>query len=236
MVYAMHQIQVASIVRHGRSEWMHDYLTQIAEHELLLASATTETGIGGDVRSSSCAVERDGDRFRLEKDAPVISYGASRRRGARTARRTPDSPPNDQVLVVVPSRRRRSRCDRAGTRSGFRGTCSNGFLLRADGHVDQILADAYGEISSSTMLPTSHVVWASVWLGIAGNAVDIARSLRSRRGAAQARYDAAGRGTARRADRSLRGVPVTRASARVGVRACARTTQTSSRAWASPFA
>jgi acyl-CoA dehydrogenase len=175
MVYAMHQIQVASIVRHSRSEWMDEYLTQIADQELLLASATTETGIGGDVRSSSCAIERDGERFRLEKDAPVISYGASADAVLVTARRTPDSPPNDQVLVVVPitpsTLVERSSWDTLG----FRGTCSNGFLLHAEGHLDQILADPYGEISSSTMLPTSHLVWASVWLGIAGSAVDNAR-------------------------------------------------------------
>jgi acyl-CoA dehydrogenase len=175
MVYAMHQIQVASIVRHCRSEWMDNYLAQIAEHELLLASATTETGIGGDVRSSSCSVERDGERFRLEKDAPVISYGASADAVLVTARRTPDSPPNDQVLVVVPitpsTLEERSSWDTLG----FRGTCSNGFLLHAEGHLDQVLADPYGEISSSTMLPTSHIVWASVWLGIAGSAVDNAR-------------------------------------------------------------
>jgi acyl-CoA dehydrogenase len=176
MVYAMHQIQVASIVRHGRSKWKREYLAYIAEHELLLASATTETGIGGDVRSSSCAVERDGDRFRLEKDAPVISYGASADAVLVTARRTPDSPPNDQVLVLVPATAATLEMRSSWDTLGFRGTCSNGFFLRAEGQLDQILTDSFGEISSSTMLPTSHVVWAAVWLGIAGNAVDTARS------------------------------------------------------------
>jgi acyl-CoA dehydrogenase len=175
MVYAMHQIQVASIVRHGRSEWMREYLAYLAEYEQLLASATTETGIGGDVRSSSCAVERDGDRFRLEKDAPVISYGASADAVLATARRTPDSPPNDQVLVIVPATPKTLEMRSTWDTLGFRGTCSNGFFLHAEGHVAQILTDSYGEISSSTMLPTSHVVWAAVWLGIAGNAVDTAR-------------------------------------------------------------
>jgi hypothetical protein len=98
---------------------MDEYLTQIVEQELLLASATTETGIGGDVRSSSCAIERDGERFRLEKDAPVISYGASADAVLVTARRTPDSPPNDQVLVVVPITPSTSLSDPAGTRSDF---------------------------------------------------------------------------------------------------------------------
>jgi acyl-CoA dehydrogenase len=175
MVYAMHQIQVASIVRHGRSEWMRGYLAHVAQHELLLASATTETGIGGDVRSSSCAVERDGDRYRLEKDAPVISYGASADAVLATARRTPDSPPNDQVLVVIPVTPSTLEVRSSWDTLGFRGTCSNGFLLRAEGPADQILTDSFGEISASTMLPTSHVVWAAVWLGLAGNAVDVAR-------------------------------------------------------------
>ena len=175
MVYAMHQIQVASIVRHGRSDWMREYLASVAEHEQLLASATTETGIGGDVRSSSCAVERDGDRFRLEKDAPVISYGASADAVLVTARRTPDSPPNDQVLVVVPTTANTLEQRSSWDTLGFRGTCSNGFFLHAEGHIDQILTDPYGEISSSTMLPTSHIVWAAVWLGIAGDAINKAR-------------------------------------------------------------
>ncbi len=176
MVYAMHQIQVASLVRHGRSAWAREYLRELTDRELLLASATTETGIGGDVRSSSCAVEVEGDRFRLEKDTPVISYGAYSDAVLVTARRTPDSPPNDQVLVVVPRTAAVLELRSGWDTLGFRGTCSNGFFLRAEGHTDQILSDPYVDISSQTMLPTSHLVWASVWLGIAGSAVDAARS------------------------------------------------------------
>ena len=76
MIFAMHQIQVASIVRHGRSTFFRDYLAEVADRQLLLASATTEMGVGGDVRTSVCTVERVGaDEIRLEKMAPVISYG-----------------------------------------------------------------------------------------------------------------------------------------------------------------
>ena len=102
----------------------------------------------------------------------MISYGAYADAVLATARRAPDSPPNDQVLVVVPWTPSMLEVRSGWDTLGFRGTCSNGFLLRADGHVDQILSDPYGEISSQTMLPTSHIVWASVWLGIAGSAVD----------------------------------------------------------------
>ena len=39
-----------------------DYLSELAERQLLLASATTELGVGGDVRTSVCTVERDDAR------------------------------------------------------------------------------------------------------------------------------------------------------------------------------
>jgi acyl-CoA dehydrogenase len=175
MVYAMHHIQVASLARHGRTAWAQDYLRQVAAGELLLASATTEKGIGGDVRSSSCAVERTGDRFHLVKDAPVISYGRWADAILATARRAPDSPPNDQVLVVVPTEGASLERQTQWNALGFRGTCSDGFLLTADGGVDQILSDPYDTISAATMLPTSHLLWASVWLGLATSAVDTAR-------------------------------------------------------------
>jgi acyl-CoA dehydrogenase len=176
MVYAMHQIQVASLVRHGQNEWSRDYLTRAAADQLLLASATTEKGIGGDVRTSSCAVEWSGDRFALVKEAPVISYGRYADAVLVTARRTPDSPPNDQVLVVVPVEPGTLEQRTKWNALGFRGTCSDGFLLSATGNVSQILSDPYDLVSAHTMLPTSHVLWASVWLGLATSAVDTART------------------------------------------------------------
>ena len=76
MILAMHHIQVACLVRHGRSDKLRDYARRVAAEQLLLASATTEIGIGGNTRNSSCWVERDGEgRFTLRKQAPVISYG-----------------------------------------------------------------------------------------------------------------------------------------------------------------
>src|SRR5450755_4196280 len=175
MIFAMHQIQIASLVRHGRSSTLQDLITESAESQLLFGSATTEAGIGGDVRSSSCAVETTGNSFALTKNAPVISYGAHSDVILATARRTPDSPANEQVLVA---------CRRPGLRLdptsqwdtlGFRGTCSPGFLLEASGPLGLILDDAYGDISAHTMLPVSHILWSSAWLGLASSAVVTAR-------------------------------------------------------------
>ena len=117
MVYAMHQIQVACIVRHARgSSYFERYLRELVDHELLIASATSEVNIGGDVRSSICAVEREGGEFHLRKQAPVISYGEQADDILVTARRHPDSPPSDQVMCSRARSEARSSVPRAGTR------------------------------------------------------------------------------------------------------------------------
>jgi acyl-CoA dehydrogenase len=56
MVYAMHTIQVACIVRHGSAApFFRRYMAEaLVEKQELLASATTELGVGGDVRTSLC--------------------------------------------------------------------------------------------------------------------------------------------------------------------------------------
>jgi acyl-CoA dehydrogenase len=177
MVYAMHQIQVACMVRHGKSPFFRQYLTDLAGHEWLMASATTEIGVGGDVRTSICAVERAGGRFKLEKQAPVISYGLHSDAILVTARRAPDAAGSDQVIVLAPRANGTTLEQTSGWDTlGMRGTCSLGFTLRTEGAEDQILPQPYAEISAQTMLPFSHIVWTSLWLGIATDAVNRART------------------------------------------------------------
>lgn len=179
MVYAMHQIQVACLVHHGlESPWQRAFLAELAQKQLLLASATSEAGIGGNVRTSSCAVRRDpdGKRFTLEKNATVVSYGEASDAILITARAGPDSPPGDQVLVVAKksdlSLEKTSEWDTLG----MRGTCSNGYLVKAKADADAILPLPYADISARTMLPFAHLTWSSLWVGIATDAVNRARA------------------------------------------------------------
>ena len=177
MIFAMHQIQVACIVRHAReSRFFQGYLAELADTQALIASATSEIGVGGDVRSSVCTIERDEGSFFLSKRAPVISYGEYADAILATARRAPDAPPSDQVLVLL----KRDEFTLVRTSGwdtlGFRGTCSPGFTLSATAKDDHILPETYATISSETMLPVSHIVWSSLWLGIATAAVGRARS------------------------------------------------------------
>jgi acyl-CoA dehydrogenase len=52
----------------------------------------------------------------------------------------------------------------------MRGTCSEGYALVASGSADQIIPDAYEVIHAQTMVPTAHLLWGSVWAGIAADA------------------------------------------------------------------
>jgi acyl-CoA dehydrogenase len=177
MVFAMHQIQVACVVRHSTgSAYFEGYIRELVEKQLILASATSEVNVGGDVRTSICAVEREGDGFSLRKQAPVISYGAQADDILVTSRRTPDSPASDQVMVLARKATTTLTQTAGWDAMGFRGTCSQGYVLESRGSADQILPQGYDEMSSRTMLPVSHILWSSLWLGMATDAVNRARA------------------------------------------------------------
>ncbi len=176
MIYAMHQIQVACLVNHGDNGWHRDLMARLAADQLLLGSATTEKETGGDIRNSVCAVQADGDRFTLAKNASVISYGDQSDVILVTARRNPDAPSSDQVLVVVTKDDYRLEKTSLWDAMGMRGTCSDGYRLEAAGVIDQILPLPYADLSAQTMLPVTHILWSSTWLGIAADAVSRARA------------------------------------------------------------
>lgn len=176
MVYAMHQIQVASIVHHGsESAFFQNYMRRIVDEQLLLASSTTEIGTGGDLTKSVCAVESDGETFSLVKKGPVISYAESADAILVTARRAPDAEPNDQVLVVVEAASTELEEIAGWDTLGFRGTCSLGFVLKASGSADQIIPAPFTEVLDQSQHPFAHLTWGSLWLGMATDSVGIAR-------------------------------------------------------------
>jgi acyl-CoA dehydrogenase len=176
MVYAMHQIQIACMARHYKdSAFFKKYLTECAEKELLIASATTELGPSGNTRMSSCAPEITGDQFALEKNAPVISYGIEADAVLVTSRRAPDAPNSDQIATLVPKGGYTLEKTMEWDTLGMRGTCSHGFLFKAKGNIEQILPTPFADISAQTMLPTAHVTWTALWSGIAVDAMNRAR-------------------------------------------------------------
>jgi acyl-CoA dehydrogenase len=184
MIFAMHQIMVAILVRHAReSEWHDRLLRRLCADQLLLGSSTTEGQGGGNLRASACAVEQNGGEMALTKAATVISYGAQSDAILTTARRSPDAAANDQVLVALDKEDYQLERIVEWNALGMRGTCSDGFMLRGRGKIGQVLPEAYEKIHTHTMMPVAHLTWSGVWSGAAAGAVDRAR--RFARGAAR---------------------------------------------------
>ncbi len=113
MVFAMHQIQVACIVRHlDDSTWFAGYLRDLVKDQRLIASATSEVGSGGDMsRSIAAATPGDDGLVHFEKQAPTVSYGAHADDLFTTLRRSPDAEPGDQVVVLTSARAGHPRAD-----------------------------------------------------------------------------------------------------------------------------
>jgi acyl-CoA dehydrogenase len=177
MIFAMHQIQVACMARHGLGvRFFREYLQEIAARQLLVASGTSEVGVGGDMRSSLAAIERAGGRFRLTKSCSVMSYGEHADAVLITARQDPGASSGDQALALV--RKGDYQLEKCGVWDtlGMRGTCSPPFKVVAEAAEEQILPQPFAEIASQTMVPYSHLVWSACWLGLASDAVATARS------------------------------------------------------------
>jgi acyl-CoA dehydrogenase len=177
LIYAMHQIKMACMVRHFKGHpALERILRRISAEQLLMASSTTEGQAGGNVRSSEAAVEYDGEHITLERKATVISYAVEADGIVTTARRAADAAGNDQVLLVLLKSDYTLERLQVWDTLGMRGTHSEGFTLRARAASGQIMPEPYERIHAQTMVPFAHLLWGSVWAGIAAAATAKAQS------------------------------------------------------------
>jgi acyl-CoA dehydrogenase len=177
MIFAMHQIMVAILVRHAiGSSWHKQLLRRLSAEQMLLASSTTDGQGGGDLRKSSCAIEQNGSLVTLCKSATVISYGVQGDAVLTTARRSADAAPSDQVLAAFLKKDYELEPLMDWDALGMRGTSSAGFTLNARGKAEQVLPEPYQKIQAHTMMPVAHLTWGAVWAGLAADAVERARA------------------------------------------------------------
>ena len=177
LIYAMHQIKMACIVRHTKGNAaLERILGRIAAEQLLMASSTTEGQGGGNVRSSEAAIVHDAGQVTLERTATVISYAVDADGVVTTARRAADAAASDQVLLVLLRSDYTLERLQVWDTLGMRGTNSEGFTLRARAAAEQIIPEPYDRIHAQTMVPFAHLLWGSVWAGIAAAAAGKAQA------------------------------------------------------------
>jgi acyl-CoA dehydrogenase len=178
MVFAMHQIQVATIVRHlDDAPWFDGYLRDLVGEQRLIASVTSEVGTGGDMGRSIASVEPAGDGLvRFEKQAPTVSYGAYADDLLTTLRRAPDAEPGDQVCALTRKDQHTLEPTSSWDTLGMRGTCSPGNVVRAELPREQVLPTQFARVMNESMVPISHILWSHLWLGISTDAFARARA------------------------------------------------------------
>jgi acyl-CoA dehydrogenase len=178
MVFAMHHIQLLTIVRHyDRDSWFDSYLRRQVTEGRLIASVTSEVGTGGDMARSIAAVTPgENGMVSFEKQAPTVSYGAYADDLLTTLRRAPESEPGDQVAALTHSDQH--SLEHTGTWDvlGMRGTCSPGSIVRAEFPPEQVLTTPFAKVAAESMVPISHILWSHLWLGIAEDAFDRSRA------------------------------------------------------------
>lgn len=173
MIFAMHQIQAITIVRHLEdSPWFTEYLERLHDEQRLIASVTSEVGTGGDMgRSIAALTEHAEGGLEFTKQALTVSYGAYADDYFTTLRRTAVSEETDQTLVLHP--RGETELTPTGTWDtlGMRGTCSPGFTVHGRCAPEQMLPTPFSTVLSETS-PVSFLLWSHVWLGLATEAFE----------------------------------------------------------------
>jgi acyl-CoA dehydrogenase len=93
-----------------------------------------------------------------------------------TARRSPEALQSDQVLLVLMKPDYSLEPVVGWDTLGMRGTCSDGFILRAKAGAGNIVPEPYEKIHTLSMVPAAHLMWGSVWAGVAAAATGRAQA------------------------------------------------------------
>lgn len=182
LIFAMHHSQAAVLIEQGTgSDWHEHLLRRCVQEQFIIASATTEGGTGGSIRKSHCFLDERSDGVHLDKQGAVISYAGAADVFLVSARRTEDSAPSEQKMVALLKDQVQLEQQSRWNPIGMRGACTERYDLRALGGMEQVLPGTFAQAMSQSMLPTAHILLASVWLGVASSALARAKGfLRAR--------------------------------------------------------
>ncbi|MER6381352.1 acyl-CoA dehydrogenase family protein [Streptomyces sp. NPDC001250] len=172
MIWTMHQVQLACVARNldTADAVLAELFTSTVGSNGLIASVTSELGVGGNLRESRVSCNREGDRVSFVKQAPTISYGLMADAFLITARRNEEAAASDQVLVLASKDQVELQDVGEWDVMGMRGTRSPGCRITVDVPSTQVLGTPFAEVAAQTMVPLSHILWSAAWIGIAEEA------------------------------------------------------------------
>jgi acyl-CoA dehydrogenase len=178
LIYAMHGSQALTLLRHsGDSPFLQALTDQLIADQALVASGTSEKGVGGDIFGSACAVESKADgELQVVKDSPNISYVDHAHAVLVTAMRDGPNDRRTQVLIAAETTRMALRPGRDTRLTGMRGILNGPYGLTARFGPEAIFAEPYPAIAGRTMTPSIHVLWAAMWSGLAATALGKAKA------------------------------------------------------------
>jgi acyl-CoA dehydrogenase len=182
LIYAMHLSQAFSLVRHaGDSGFLRALWERLAEDQALVASGTSEKGVGGDIYGSLCAVEDAGDgRLSLTKESPNISYLDHAAAVLVSALRPQGEGRKTQVLIAVAREDLDLQPAPAAGFLGMRGILNRPYRFTARFAEAAIFPEPYPAIARATMTPTVHIFWAALWSGIARRVIDTVKAFQAK--------------------------------------------------------
>ncbi len=171
MVLGMHFIKCNSLNEWASEQsFFNDYLKGVHAEQRVIASMTSEEGIGGDLRQSNAAVAVDKETLSITKKSPCLSYVSQADDILLTCRASEDAPHSDQRLVLLKSDQMERTITRTWDAMGMRGTCSHACEVSGQARSEQIVEEPFANIATQTMIPDAHIIWAHVWLGLAQDA------------------------------------------------------------------
>lgn len=187
IIWAMHAQQVLTLADH-RCDARAEALTAVVQDSALIASVTSEPE-GGALLAPRAPLLRAGDRLRLKRSAPFVSYAAAARFFLVTMAAEEGSP-GEARLVLVGRDDAVIRPEGEWHALGMRGTQSIPLSLEAVVEPDQVFAEPLRAIAVRTLIPAGHVGWSAAWYGAARGALrQFVRRLRRKGSERSARLD-----------------------------------------------
>lgn len=179
LIVAMHMSQALTLVRHaGSSPYLADLLRDAIDRQSLVASGTSEKGLGGDVLKSLCTLERLGDgRCSVEKESPNISFLDRAGVLLATAQCVVDGGAKRQVLIALKREQVDASSGPNASLLGMRGIVNRPYQLKAEFPEAAIFEEDYPVIARLTMTPSVHLFWSALWSGLAARALAKVRTI-----------------------------------------------------------